>query len=408
MSRFEPVSTITGRYEADLDLTTAAAEIGLKAEDFVERINASETLARHVGALRTAGGTVSRQIWVQAFGDHVRELQLGALYQGTLNGPTLPDNTGETDPLEARGETANQAAFTADGKRALVASGDRSVRVYEVEGRRDLKRLVGHTASVWAVALSADGKRGMSGSLDGTARVWDLQTGLETARFTGHDGLVSAVAFTPDGKWGVSGGFDGVVAVWKAGTGEELRRRDAGSYVTAVAVSPDGKTALVAAGRNVFLWDLHTGEEVRSFPGHTAAVTAVALDPVGGLIATADDDGWVRLWGVKGDGGAVAMKVHAGPVRSVALRNGRWVLTASADRTVRLWDGRTVNDPAVFRRHAAPVVSAAFLANGTQTVSADRGLGVFPWSIERLIAATPAPPAPVAPKTPDRIPYANP
>ncbi len=408
VSRFEPVSTITGRYEADLDVTTAAAEVGLKAEEFVERVNASETLARHVGTLRAAGGTVSRQIWVQAFGDHVRELHLGALYQGTLNGPTLPDNTGETDPLEARGETANQAAFTADGKRALIASGDRSVRLYEVEGRRDLKRLVGHTASVWAVALSADGKRGMSGSLDGTARVWDLQTGLETARFTGHDGLVSTVAFTPDGKWGVSGGFDSVVAVWKAGTGEELRRRDAGSYVTAVAVSPDGKTALVAAGRNVFLWDLHTGEEIRSFPGHTAAVTAVALDPAGGLIATADDDGWVRLWGVKDDGGAVAMKVHAGPVRSIALRNGRWVLTASADRTARLWDSRTLNDPAVFRRHLAPVVSAAFLANGTQTVSADRGLGVFPWSIERFVTAAPAPPTPVVPKTPDRIPYANP
>ena len=49
-------------------------------------------------------------------------------------------------------------AFTPDGRRAIVASGDRSVRYYDVEGRRDLKRLVGHTASVWTVALAADGK----------------------------------------------------------------------------------------------------------------------------------------------------------------------------------------------------------------------------------------------------------
>ena len=81
VSRFEPVSTITGRYEADLDLPTAAAEVGLPPQEFVQRIDGSETLAKHVGSLRAAGGTVSRQIWVQAFGDHVRELQLGGRAQ---------------------------------------------------------------------------------------------------------------------------------------------------------------------------------------------------------------------------------------------------------------------------------------------------------------------------------------
>ncbi|HEX4614021.1 MAG TPA: c-type cytochrome domain-containing protein [Urbifossiella sp.] len=407
VSRFEPVSTITGRYEADLDLPLAAAEVGLRPEEFVQRVNSSETLAKHVGALRASGGTVSRQIWVQAFGDHVRELQLGSIFQGNQNGPTLPDNTGEIDPLEARGESANQAAFSADGRRAVIASGDRSVRVYDVEGRRDVKRLVGHTASVWAVGLSADAKRAVSGSLDGTARVWDLATGIETARYTGHDGLVSAVAFTPDGKWGVSGGFDGVVAVWKTATGEELRRRVAGSYVTAVAVSADGKSALVAAGRTVVLWDLVTGAELKSFPGHRATVTAVAFDPAGQGIATGDDSGKVRVWDVSSGACLAELAAHDGPVRSIAVRNGRWVLSASSDRTVRLSDARALVPPAVFRRHAAPVVSAAFLANGTQTVSADRGLTVLPWAIERFLTAAPQP-VPPTPKTPDRIPYADP
>jgi mono/diheme cytochrome c family protein len=409
VTRFEPVSTITGRYEADMDLTTAAAEVGLRPEEFVQRINASETLGKHVGALRAAGGTVSRQIWVQAFGDHVRDLQLGTLYQGTLNGPTLPDNTGETDPLESRGETANQAAFSADGRRAVIASGDRSVRLYDVEGRRDVKRFVGHSASVWAVALSADGKRAMSGSLDGTARVWDLQTGLEAARFTGHDGLVSAVAFTPDGKWGVSGGFDGVVAVWKAGSGEELRRRDVGGYVASVAVSPDGKTALVAAGRFAVLWDLYTGAEVRRFPHDAAPVSALAFDPSGIAIVTGDDAGRVRMWDVRAEKSGVVVGSHAGPVRSLAVRGGRMILSASTDRTVRLWDAALPGrEPTVFRQHAAPVVSAEFLANGTQTVSADRGLVVLPWAVGRLMAPPPvsstAPPPPV----PNRIPYAMP
>jgi mono/diheme cytochrome c family protein len=406
VTRFEPVSTVTGRYEADLDLPLAAAEVGLKPEEFVEKVNASETLAKHVGALRTAGGTVSRQIWVQAFGDHVRELQLGTLFQASLNGPTLPDNTGEIDPLESRGETANQAAFTADGRRAVIASGDRSVRIYDVEGRRTVKQLVGHTASVWAVGLSADGKRAISGSLDGTARVWDLQTGIESARYTGHDGLVSAVALTPDGQWGVSGGFDGVVAVWKAGTGEELRRRAVGSYVSAVAVSPDGKTALIGAGRAAVLWDLFTGAEVRRFV-HDSSVASVAFDPNGVTAVTGDDAGRVRVWDTRSDHPATLIGTHAGPVRAVALRDGRMVLSASADRTVRLWDAaRPDRESATFRRHAAPVVSAAFTASGSQTVSADRTLVVLPWSVVSFMAPPPAPV--VRPIAPTRIPTAEP
>lgn len=408
VTRFEPVSTITGRYEADLDVALAAAEVGLTPEAFVARVNDSPTLTKHVGALRAAGGTVSRQIWVQAFGDLVRELQLGVLYAGNLNGPTLPDNTGEIDPLEARGDTANQAAFTADGRRAVIASGDRSVRYFDVEGRRDLKRLVGHGASVWAVALSADGKRAMSGSLDGTARVWDLGTGLEVSRFTGHDGLVSAVAFTPDGKWGVSGGFDGVVAVWKTATGEELRRREVGGYVTSVAVSPDGRTALLGAGRVVVAVDLLSGSEIHRFEGHTANVTAVAFDASNLTAVSGDDAGWVRVWNLRTGQPAAQRAMHDGPVRTVAVRADRWALSAGSDRTVKLWEVRSATEPAVFRRHGAPVISAAFLANGTQTVSADRALGVFPWSIERFVTATPPVAPPLPPVVPDRIPPARP
>ena len=68
--------------------------------------------ASHFGPLLAAGGTVSRQIWVQAFGDVTRELRLGTLFLATLNGATNQDNTGELDPLESRDGAANQMAFT--------------------------------------------------------------------------------------------------------------------------------------------------------------------------------------------------------------------------------------------------------------------------------------------------------
>lgn len=411
VSKFEAVSTITLKYEADLDLAAAAAEVGLPPEELRDRINHSETLVKHVGALRPVGGTLSRQLWVQAFGDVARELKLGTLFQPNLNGPTLPDNTGELDPLEARGDVANAIAFTPDGRRALVAAGDRSVRLYDVEGRRDLKRFVGHTASVWAAAFSADGRLAVSGGMDGTARVWDAATGQELKKLAGHDSLVSAVAFTPDSRWAVTGGFDGAAVLWNVATGEELRRWEGtAKHVTAIAVEPGGKKALIAADRTLYLWDLTTGDILRRFEGHTATATCVAFTGDGARAVSGGDDRTVRVWDVATGKELFALAGHENVVRSVAVTaDGRWALSASSDRTVRLWDLGSRKEVAAFRQHRGPVVSAAFLANGTQTLSGDRDLAMLPWKVDRFFTA--APPIPVTPpdkpKVPDTIPPAK-
>ena len=416
VSKFEAVSTMTLKYEADLDLPLAAGEVGLTPDEFRAKIEASETLTKHVGAFRSAGGTVGRQIWVQAFGDIVRELRLGTSFQANLNGPTLPDNTGELDPLESRGGEANQIAFAADGKKAIIASGDRTVRVYEVEGRRDLKRLVGHTGSVWAVALSTDGRRALSGSMDGTARIWDTTTGTQLQKFDKHESLVSAVAFTPDGKWAVSGGFDGIVALWKTANGDEIRRWEGkAKYITAIAVDPEGKTALIAADRSLYLWDLYTGEVLKRFTGHTATVTSVCFTDDGAKAISGSDDKTVRVWDMKDGKLLSTLTGHEAAVRSVAVMpGGRWAISGSSDRTLRLWDLAAKAEVGAFRKHAGPVVSAAFLSNGTQTISGDRDLGVFPWKIDKSLAEPPKPipgaNVPLIPKAaPDGgIPYSKP
>ena len=409
VSKFEAVSTITQKYEADVDLPAGASEVGLTAAEFRGRISQSAVLTKHIGALR-AGGTVTRQIWVQAFGDIARELQLGGLYQANLNGPTLKDNTGELDPLEARGDSANAWAFTPDGRKALVASGDRSVRYYNVEGRRDLKRLIGHTASVWSVALSADGAFAASGSMDGTARVWDLQTGLEVAKYADHTSLVSAVAFTPSNTWIVSGDFAGNVVYWKIATGAEGWRAEKLGVVTALAVDPQGKFVAVAAGGSVVLLDLATGRELKRYGKFSSPISAIALSPNGKWLAAGTDAGTVRGWLIGDEKPKFTLTGHAGGVRSVAVKDGgRWVLTGGADRTVRLWDASAAkHDLPVFRKHTASVTGVAFLNNGTQTVSGDRGLSVHPWKIDTFLKAAPKVAPKAEPKAPGMIPYAKP
>jgi WD40 repeat protein/mono/diheme cytochrome c family protein len=398
IAKAEPVITMTLRYEGDLDALTAAAEVGLTLEAFQKKIGESELLGRNLGALRVPGGTIGRQVWVQAYGDVVRELRLGVLFQANQIGATLPDNTGELDPLEVAVGQANQMAFTADGRRAVIASADRSVQYYEIEGRRVLKRFVGHTASVWSVALSKDGTLALSGSMDGSVRLWRVEDGQQLQKLDGHLSLVTAVAFTPDATRAVSGGFDGAVILWDLKTGKELRRLEKDiKYVTAVAVSPDGKQALVAADRLVRVWDLETGNELRQFAGHASAVNAVCFSADGKKALSGSDDRTVRLWDVETAKLEQTFTGHENSVRAVTFNDkGNWVLSGGADATVRLWKTADGKELGKFAKHAEPVMNVAFLDNGRQTLSGSRDNALLLWSIDKFYPAPKVEPKPAA------------
>src|SRR6266446_1978102 len=65
---------------------------------------------------------------------------------------------------------------------------------------RLLRTLAGHTDWVYATQFSPDGRKLLSGSGDKTLRLWDVETGEELKTFRGHTELIGSVAFSPDEK----------------------------------------------------------------------------------------------------------------------------------------------------------------------------------------------------------------
>ncbi len=386
----EVVMSMTLRYEADVDLPSLAAELGLKPESLAERAAASENLARNLGALKVAGGTVARQVIVQAFADLLRELRLGTPFQAGAVGQILPDNTGEVDPLEAQSFPANAAAVSPDGRLAAFASADKTVRLWDVESNREVRRCIGHTASLWCVAFSPDGKRLLSGGKDATLRLWDTATGRELRKFEGHDDLVSCLAFAPDGKRALSGGFDGEVHLWDLERGNLLDDFHFGAavkHVHGVAFAPDGQRVLVCADRSLFVLDADSGKVLHELRGHTQSVVCAVFSRDGKSILSAGDDATLRLW--EADSGKLVRSFtgHESGVRFVVLRDdGRYALSGGSDASLRLWDVSSGKEIKSFRKHAQPLVAAAFVDNGRATLSVSRDGVVHLWSIAKLIS----------------------
>jgi tetratricopeptide (TPR) repeat protein len=106
-----------------------------------------------------------------------------------------------------------------DGRRAVSASYDKTLRVWDLETGRCLRVMEGHTHFDNCVSVTPDGLRAVSGSRDGALRVWDLETGRCLRVLEGHTASVGSVSVTPDGLRAVSESSDNTLRAWDLETG---------------------------------------------------------------------------------------------------------------------------------------------------------------------------------------------
>lgn len=221
------------------------------------------------------------------------------------------------------------------------------VEVWDSATSRLALTLLSRVTVVWSVAFSPDGQLIAAGGgdlqkdfvelkiwkCDGLTRRW---TELHSLR--GHSRGVSSVAFSPDGQSLASAANDGVM-VWNVRSGECIRTFGQRS-VMGLAFSPDGKTLAAAGFRSVRLWSLASGAEMNVLQGHISQVRQVAFHRNGGRLASAGDDGTVKIWDVPTGQEVLTLRGHKAPVCDVAFSpDGRQLVSASRDGTVRIWDG---------------------------------------------------------------------
>jgi len=134
-------------------------------------------------------------------------------------------------------------------------------------------------------------------------QVWDMLTSKRMhTLYTSFTGAVNCLAFSPDGKILATGHYDGMIRFWDVESGELVRELSTAGVIEALSFSPLG--GVLASGSSyqdfaVRLWDVQSGALLRTLEGHTRGIESLEFSPNAQLLASADYDGTLRLWGIR-------------------------------------------------------------------------------------------------------------
>ena len=369
--------------------------------------------------------------------------------------------------LKGHKDGVRSVAYGPDGKFIASGSDDNTIKLWDVATGECIKTFEGHTSGVCYVAYSPDGKYIASGSYDNSIKLWNVAIGECVNTFKGHTRTVYSVAFSPDGKYIVSysiwelkiwdiateeciksfitkggrtvaispngkqiafdnginnyitirklstveklvinekdlssmpivsycpngkyiasGSWDNTIKLWNVITGECIKTFEGHTnWVNSVAFSPDGK--YIASGswdKTIKLWDVQTGECIKTFEGHEDSVYSVAFSPDGKYIASGSNDKTIKLWYVSTGECIKTFEGHTNWVNSVAFSpDGKYIASGSWDETIKLWDVAIGECIKTFEGHTDGVSSVSYSPDGKYIVSGSLGGEIKLWYIK--------------------------
>jgi len=290
----------------------------------------------------------------------------------------------------------SRVAVTADGALAVTAAGDYSLRVWDLRERREIRRLPLPQANALALALAPGDRFAVAGLQDHTIQVWDLEDGTLAATLRGHGDGVCALAITPDGRTLVSGDHDGAIGFWDFATRQSIRLVPAhkGRIVSLFCGSED--VASSSYEGPVKVWKIASGEpsgELSGFSIYGHATNPIALRPDGSGMVLGGAGGEIGIWDFAKRAAWLLPEGHTAWITAVQVfPDSRRAISSSGDKTVKIWN---LDPPAQQRRPAhAYFATRVMVKPDGQALSASPRDGVKIWNLStlELVQSVPAPP----------------
>lgn len=150
----------------------------------------------------------------------------------------------------------------------------------------------------------------------------------------GHTNGVMSLQFADDVL--ATGSYDATIKIWDLESGQELRTLRGHTMGVRCLQFDDNKLISGSLDKTLKVWNWRTGECISTYNGHTEGVIALHFDS--NILVSGSVDNTARVWNFK-DRSVFTLRGHTDWVNSVKIDSAsRTIFTASDDCTVKIWD----------------------------------------------------------------------
>jgi len=235
-------------------------------------------------------------------------------------------------------QEVERVAFSPDGKTLAAGGEDDLLRLFDASNGKLLKAIP-HTSGIDSLRWSADGSMLATGEEDGIVRLWRMPEAAPMGQGK-IVGAINELDFTSDGKLLLVVGDKTGARIFETNGMKVAKTLHRNGVAPTIAgrFSPDGRLA-AAAGHDghVLVWNLASGELVRALNFTGRKVETLTFHPDGGHLLYAGHDPHIRAIRVS-DWTLVHESQPVDNAEYVAFsKNGSFLASAHQDGVVRLW-----------------------------------------------------------------------
>jgi WD40 repeat protein len=195
--------------------------------------------------------------------------------------------------LTGHSDWVGGCTFDPSGAYVYTCGGDGTVRRWSTTNGGLELSYAGEISPAECCSVTADQQNVLAGHADGTVALMRVADGATVASWPAHDGRVFGVQDTGEGYLSVGG--DGKVRHWSSLGRISRSLTEPGGRLWACACGGRHYASVSESG-TAAVYEALTGEQRQIVGAHAGSALGCQLSPNGEVLATAGDDGAVRLW----------------------------------------------------------------------------------------------------------------
>lgn len=240
-----------------------------------------------------------------------------------------------------------------------------------------IKKCIVFKNSICTTDVHPQEKMLVTAASDGKVELWHWLTDKKLM-LPHQEGVPNAV-FNHKGNVLATGSYDNKVRLWDVTTGELIKTFEGhnGFITNLVFSSDDALLASASTDDSVIIWHIATAS-YKQLSKHEGDVWGLSFSPDDSMLLSGGEDNKINIWNTESGQFITSLEQHTGAVLTLAFsNNGKWLASGGDDYVIKVWDTSNWQVLYTLDDDSYSIYDLEFSANDKLLVSGGRDKSAF-------------------------------